>query len=220
MHSMIKRIFNFMLSLLYPRKCPFCRQLINEKERVCKSCSAKLPWIIGNPPRRVPGTDGCYSVFRYEGNVRESLLRYKFASAAAYAEAYSRYLTKCIDENGIFCDIVTWVPLSRRSFRKRGYDQAQLLAEELSAARHIECARLLRKVRSNRRQSGIKHAAERKRNVRGVYEALSPELFEGKRVLLLDDILTTGSTVSECANTLRKAGAGSVTVLTVAARNI
>lgn len=209
-------ILNYLLSLLYPKKCPFCRKLIDEKRLICPSCSAKLPFIYERPPRSFDFVDECYSCLEYKDSVRESIHRYKFGAAAAYAENYSEFLTKCIDENGISCDIITWVPLSRRRLRKRGYDQARLLAENVAAARGLECLPLLRKIRNNKAQSGISGEAERKRNVFGAYALCGDISLEGKHVLVIDDVVTTGSTLSECARILKKAGAYRVTALTVA----
>lgn len=211
-------LLNSILSLLYPRKCPFCRSLIEENRLLCRQCEGRLP-IIPKAllPRSVSALEGCYSVFYYKDTVRESLLRYKFSGAAAYAEIYASFLAKCIDENDISCDIITWVPLSRRRRFYRGYDQAQLLAEGLSALTGIRCASLLRKIRHNPAQSGTDSAAERMRNVSGVYVSDIPTEFSGAKILLIDDIVTTGATLSECARTLKAHGAGEILALTVAA---
>lgn len=209
-------VINFILTLLYPKKCPFCRRLIDEKRRVCPSCSTKLPYIYQRPPRKYEHLDECYSCLEYKDTVRESIHRYKFSGAAVYAEIYGDFLTKCIDENGISCDIITWVPLSGARLRKRGYDQARLLAEAVAGRRGLECLPLLRKIRDNKAQSGISDEAKRKKNVSGVYKAITEFPITGKHILIIDDVVTTGSTLSECAGALKKAGAHRVTALTVA----
>lgn len=209
-------VLNFLLALLYPKKCPFCRRLIDEKRRICPSCITKLPYIYQRPPRKYSYVDECYSCLQYKDMVRESIHRYKFSGAAVYAEIYGDFLTKCIDENGISCDIITWVPLSRARLRKRGYDQSRLLAEAVAERCGLECLPLLRKNRDNKAQSGISGEAARKRNVSGVYEPCGDLSIDGKHILIVDDVVTTGSTLSECAGTLKKAGAYSVTALTVA----
>ena len=150
--------------------------------------------------------------------MRASLLRYKFGGASVYAEVYGEYLAKCIDENAISCDIITWVPLSRQRLRKRGYDQARLLAEDLSRRTGIPCAAALRKIRNNPAQSATGGAQKRRLNVKNVYRALPDAPIAGKRVLLVDDIVTTGATLSECAGELKKAGAKEIAAVTVARR--
>ena len=107
-------------------------------------------------------------------------------------------------------DVLTWVPISPIRKLQRGYDQVELLAKAVGAELGMEPVRTLRKVRHNRPQSGIEGEAQRKANVLGVYRAVNPESFRGKRVLMLDDIITTGSTAGEAARVLLTAGAKEV----------
>ena len=145
---------NRLLDLLYPPRCAFCRRLLNDAERgVCRFCRRRY---AGSGTRREL-RDGllCVAPLRYEDQVRESLLRYKFRGVTAYGAAYAEFLAKCIDESDISCDIITWVPLSRRRLRKRGYDQARILAEETAKRLGIPCESLLKKKIDTRPQSGI-----------------------------------------------------------------
>ena len=105
-------------------------------------------------------------------------------------------------------DTVTWVPVSRKRLRKRGYDQAELLAR--SACRHWDTqpVRLLEKTVDNQPQSGIHDAAARRANVLGVYRAVGDAA--GKRILLIDDICTSGATLTECIRVLEESGAEQV----------
>ena len=111
-------------------------------------------------------------------------------------------------------DTVTWVPVSKKRLRQRGYDQARLLAESACRRWDTKPVALLRKVADNPAQSGLTEAAARRANVLGVYEAL-PEA-AGKRVLLIDDICTTGATLTECVRVLKDGGAESVACAAVA----
>ena len=211
------KLWEFLLELLYPTRCAFCHQLTQNGETVCPNCRKKLPYTTGTAmEQKFPHLVDCVSPLYYEGDVRASLLRYKFHGVRAYAGVYGEFLSKSIDECGISCDIITWVPLSRQRLRRRGYDQARLLAEDLARRQQGQCAALLRKRRNNPAQSGTGSAEKRKANAAGVYEAIQPALFAGKRVLLVDDIVTTGATLSECAKTLRAAGAAQVYAVTVA----
>ena len=109
---------------------------------------------------------------------------------------------------------MTWVPVSERRLRQRGYGQARLLAESACRRWDTKPVALLRKVADNPAQSGLTEAAARRANVLGVYEAL-PEA-AGKRVLLIDDICTTGATLTECVRVLKDGGAESVACAAVA----
>ena len=213
MRALIDRILN----LLYPPRCVFCHNLMPEDVPVCEHCRRTLPYTEGAGQRQTfAHISACVSPLYYEGTVRDSLLRYKFHSLTGYAKIYGDFLTKCLDENGISCDSITWVPLSRKRLMLRGYDQARLLAEDLSRRTGLPCVRLLRKTRDNPAQSGTGGAAARRANVSGVYRAVDEDQIRGRRILLVDDIVTTGATLSECAAVLRRAGAGEVFAAAVA----
>lgn len=212
------KLLNGLLELLYPTRCMFCHKFTRGRaEIICDKCLRSLPCVpLAAQKQRFSHVSACVSPLYYEGLVRQSLLRYKFGGLSFYAEHYADFVAKCIDENKIICDSITWVPLSRRRLRKRGYDQARLLAEAIAVKSGIPCVRMLEKWRNNPPQSRTDKASERRENVAGVYRCVNNAQVEGKRILLIDDIVTTGSTLSECAGVLRRAGAADVTAATVA----
>ena len=112
--------------------------------------------------------------------------------------------------------MITWTPVSEKRLRQRGYDQAMLLAMAAALALDDVAVETLKKCRDTPAQSSLENADQRRSNVVGVYEIVDPELIAGKRVLLIDDIITTGSTLEEASNTLMKAGAASVMAAAVA----
>ena len=204
------KILNFLLDLLYPPRCCFCHR-ITEKEIICADCVLKLPYTKENSKQtKFSYISAAVSPLYYKGAVRESLLRYKFHSATGYSEVYGELIAKCIDENKINCDIITYVPLSRKRKWLRGYNQAELIADEVSKLCGIPVVNLLVKVRNNPAQSGIKSPQKRKENVSGAYKATNVEQIKGNCILIIDDIITTGATVSECAKMLRQQGSGEV----------
>ena len=210
------KLLERFLDLLFPPRCVFCQKLLESGMHICQNCMNTLPTTGPEAVQRLESIDRCCSPLFYEGNVRSSLLRYKFGGASSYAEVYGEFLSKCIDENDISCDSITWVPLSKKRLRKRGYDQARLLAEALARRQGLPCVPTLQKVHNNRVQSTLRDAKQRKRNVRGVYEALPETTLIGAHILLVDDIVTTGSTLSECARVLQNAGAIQVSAAAVA----
>ena len=213
----MKSIQDKILDLLYPPRCAFCRRFLTDEENgVCRFC--KKRYNGARIERELEHIGACVAAFRYEGVVRDSLLRYKFHGVTAYGAVYAEYLAKCIDETGISCDSITCVPLSRRRLRQRGYDQARILAEETAKRLGLPCERLLEKRVDTRPQSGIGDAQKRKSNAKGVYACCAPEKLGGRRVLLIDDIVTTGATLSECALTLKKAGCAEVFAAAAASR--
>lgn len=209
-----------LLDLLFPPKCPFCGKLLEEGQTLlCPVCQCELPWAQGTQgERKVEFVDLCVSPLWYRGKVRDSHHRYKFSGVRAYAEPYATLMEQCVTDRlqGRF-DLITWVPLSRKRLRKRGYDQSQLLAQRMADRLDMPCGRLLKKVRDTKAQSGLKGESERRANVLGAYEIYPGVQPAGKRVLLVDDVVTTGATLSECARVLRTAGAAGVVCVTLAA---
>ena len=114
-------------------------------------------------------------------------------------------------------DILTWVPVSAKRLRRRGYDQCQLLADSVRTELQILSTPCLKKIRHIKPQSRLRDAAQRKANVLGAFSVINPRQIAGKRILLLDDIVTTGATVSECARVLMTAGAKEVYCAAIAA---
>ena len=212
------KVVDWLLDLIYPPRCAFCRRLLSGREKgVCRFCRPKLPYVPADGQvQHFRNVDKCLSPLYYHGSVKDSLHRYKFGGATAYADIYSEFIVKCIDENQISCDSITWVPLSRRRLRKRGYDQAELLAKLIAKHLGQSPVRLLKKQRDTPPQSKTGSVEKRRANIAGAYACLRPELVQGKQVLLVDDIVTTGATLSEAARVLKKAGAKEVICATLA----
>ena len=200
-----------ILDLLFPPKCILCgRVLENGELDLCRSCRIDSP-ECADTQRKLPFLNSCTAVWYYEGSARQSLLRYKFRGTRAYAQGYARLLAmKLLEAHPDGFDIVTWVPVSFLRKLKRGFDQVELLSQHISAETGIPSVKLIRKIRHNRPQSGIQGDAQRRANVLGAYQVLSPEKVAGKRILLLDDIVTTGATAGEVARVLLTAGAKEV----------
>lgn len=212
------KVVDWLLDLIYPPRCAFCRRLLSGREKgVCRFCRPKLPYVpTDGQVQHFRNVDKCLSPLYYHGSVKDSLHRYKFGGATAYADIYSEFIVKCIDENQISCDSITWVPLSRRRLRRRGYDQAELLAKLIAKHLGQSPVRLLKKQRDTPPQSKTGSVEKRRANIAGAYACLRPELVQGKQVLLVDDIVTTGATLSEAARVLKKAGAKEVICATLA----
>ena len=211
-------MFLWLKELLCPRKCVLCGKLLEREEtdlcRVCRVDSPEYP----QGKLKIQFLDSFAAIWYYEGNIRRSLLRYKFYGARHYASAYGRILAmKLLREYPDGFDVLTWVPISRLRKLRRGYDQVELLAKAVGEELGLTPTPLLRKIRNNPPQSGIVGQARRRANVLGIYRVEENVQIEGKRILLLDDILTTGATAGECARVLLTAGAAEVHCAVVAA---
>ena len=210
-------IIDVVARLLFPPKCTLCGKLLKEETDFCKKCRTEAPEFMGRKTQ-IEFLDSFTAVWYYEGNVRGSLLRYKFGRRRSYADAYGRMLAmKLLREYPDGFDILTWVPVSSFRKLKRGFDQGELLARAVGSELSIPPIPLLKKIRHNSPQSGISEPSLRRANVLGVYRMRANLDLKGKSILLLDDILTTGSTAGEAAKTLRCAGAKEVHCAAIAA---
>ena len=204
-------IQHWVLNLIFPGKCTLCGKLLEKEETdLCHSCRIDSDVCV-NYSRKFSFLDSWVAVWYYKGYIRDSLHRFKFGRCRHYAPVYGRMLAMRIrNEYPDGFDILTWAPISTLRKFRRGYDQVELLARAVGAELGMEPVRTLKKVRNNPPQSRISGQAQRKANVLGVYRAVCPDEIKGKRVLLLDDIITTGSTAGECARVLLTAGAREV----------
>jgi len=207
--------------------CPECLRHVEplSAEYFCKSC--RTPFQNAFPldeqgqcalcRNGLRGFDAAYCFGAYEGVLRDLLHIYKYGRVRTLARPLGDLLARALarDEQ---VDLVTAVPLHWRRRWQRGFNQAELLAREIARRSGIPFARTLRRVRPTRAQTGLSNTA-RRRNVVAAFtcrRAMRDGELRGRRVLLIDDVMTTGSTAAACAHTLKGAGAARVALLTVA----
>ncbi len=217
------------LNLLYPRRCPFCNEVLGTVPQ-CAFCAPRLAALRLKSARLAPQThyfgdlDGAAAVFRYEDIVREAVLRIKYQGCRWYGRELGNCMAQALfgctfgQKYGILipkrpaaeitdCDVIVPVPKSNAA---RGYNVPSLLAQPLAYALQrpvLEGA--LRRSRFTKHQAGLP-LEERLANVAGAFTAQSGCGVEGLRILLVDDVITTGATAAACTQALRKAGAESV----------
>ena len=205
-----------MWDILFPRKCIFCKALLKEDETdLCKTCRTEAPDFTSSK-NNIPFVAGWTAVWYYRDNVRHSFHRYKFRNALSYAEPYGRFLAMRILQMNIEFDQLSWVPVSFWRRFSRGYDQVLLIAQSVAKELDVPLVQALKKVRHNPAQSGISDPSQRKANVIGAYAVRPDADIANKTIILIDDVITTGSTVSESAKTLLAAGAKEVYCAAVA----
>ena len=210
---MLKRLWN----LLFPPKCILCNRILKAEESdLCKECRKNQP-LYGKHKIKLSFLAPWTGLWYYKENVRSSILRYKFSGRRSYGTAYGRLLAmKLLEENWDDLDVLTWIPISRQRKRRRGYDQVQVLGTVVARELGMPLVPTLRKIRHTKPQSPMGSAAHRRANILGAYQVIDPQLVRGKRILLLDDIITTGTTASESARMLLTAGAKEVKLATLA----
>lgn len=207
----MRKVLDWLLDLLYPPKCVICRRLIAPGEaEICPDCLESLPNFEGEKPE-IACSDGLSVTLFYEGAVRESFLRFKFSGRDFYAGIYGKWMAgRILDDLGRDFDGVCWVPVSKKRRRRRGYDQAELLARKIAQELRLPMYSALQKHAERGPQSHLKDAAARLANASGAFSMRPGADVSGKRLLLIDDIVTTGATLSECCRILKRAGAARV----------
>lgn len=211
-------LFNSIISLFYPDRCPYCNRVIPHKDIACEKCRQDFPDYIFK--RYAKGGYYCYSPFAYSDNFKSAVKRFKFRNHPEYSKKLVYPMADILKENvtDVDFDFVSYVPMHRKKLNTRGYNQAQLLAKDLGKVLNLPCEDTLVKIKENKEQHTCKKE-DRYKNVKGVYKATKSENIKGKTILLVDDIVTTGNTLGECCRILKKSGAKEIYCVTVCATN-
>lgn len=201
---MIKPIYK-LLCLVYPEKCPYCGDIVKSEAIACDKCMEKIE-TLQKPIFRGAGGYRCVSSFLYGGSVRRMILGVKYCDTIQYLAQVAKIMAKDIHTaygNEPF-DMITYVPMYREDRKERGYNQAKLLAKQLSKLLEISCENTLIKVKKTKKQQRLKYA-QRKTNLIGAFKVRDKEIIKGKRILIVDDIVTSGITLGTCCKTLSRA---------------
>lgn len=205
--------FKPLLDLVYPPKCALCGEI--DSPAICPSCSSEIVLLEGSRHDVGNLAEAIY-LFNYDGRASQAVKRLKYECATSLAEPMSSLLSVSAEKLKLLdVDSIVPVPIHWTRRYHRGFNQAELLCEGLPS--RLVNRRLLRRIRATRPQVGLS-GEERSRNIQNAFEA-SPEV-QGKRILLVDDVLTTGNTANECARTLLAAGAAEVKGLFFAGEDI
>ena len=156
------KILDHILDLLYPKKCVFCGKITADTDLCCE-CESKLPYTKGDSIyQKFPFVKKCITPLYYKDDVRKSILRYKFTGCSSYCVRYGVILSDCIDNNidSGSIDMITYVPISKKRMRKRGYNQSELIAKEAAKILEIPCIDVLKKIKKiphSRQQKTVKN---------------------------------------------------------------
>ena len=213
------QIIDEILNLLFPNVCGICGKI--DKNSLCPECEKKITQKYKYKIQNIYGKNFEKHIYimEYEGFARHKILAYKFDGNGYLYKTFARIITN----NKKVCkilkeyDIITEVPVHKKRKNKRGYDQSQLIAKDI--AKNIgppKYAKTLKKIKNNPRQS-LLNEKERINNVKNVYETINKEIIKDKKIILFDDIYTTGSTADECSRILKENGAKEILVLSLAA---
>lgn len=201
-----------ILDFFFPPRCIFCGKVMSQTgSGVCEICAKNLPFVEEGKILRKIGKYTCAVTFYYEGVVQQGILAMKFRSRLHRAAHFAPFLARTVAEHlGGEFDAVTFVPVHFLRRWRRGFDQSKLLAKAAAALWDTKILPTLYKKRNNPPQSTVKGHEARRKNVQNAYTAIHPDSFRGTRLLLIDDVVTSGQTLIACADELLAAGAASV----------
>jgi len=227
------------VSLLYPPVCTICGRSVGAGEYLCDQCETKAVRIVApfcqkcsepfegaitsaftcaNCAHRTIYFDAAVAAYRGRGIVRQIIHEFKYGRQIYLRHLVARWLHAALDDErlcGRRFDVIVPVPLHPARQRERGFNQASLLAEMLSAQTSIPAKPVLERIRYTTTQTALDRS-ERMENLHNAFRLRKNADVRGLHVLLVDDVLTTGSTLNECARLLKRAGAFSVHAATAA----
>lgn len=229
-----------LFALLFPADCSLCGSPLDgfSAVPVCESClepplplvsefacaRCRTPFLNPRPldeqglcrlcAAGVTAFDGAWSCGAYDGRLRDLIHLFKYSRMLPLGRHFGRWMARAYPRDQLF-EVIVPVPSHWRRRLWRGFDQASVLARELSRHTGIPVAEALRRTRHTDPQAGLTRR-QRRQNIRGCFRAAAPETVRGRRVLLIDDVLTTGATANAAAAALKEAGAAHIGVFTLA----
>lgn len=234
MKEFLLKIKDTLKDIFFPLRytCSSCGKEVFNGQSFCEECNNNLKFISEKKCQKcgretafaTEECSSCYgetavdvsrSVFVYDGPIKNVIYKFKYSFAPYLAEVLAPFLKNVYLENFFAPDIITFVPMSEKAEKKRGYNQSELLADELAKLLSTDAYSVLEKVKDTPNQAELDFK-ERSRNLKGAFRVTDKKIVKGKRILLIDDVLTTGATSREVASALKMAGSKSVYLLTVA----
>ena len=202
-----------MFDLLYPHKCQICGK---DADILCEDCLKKGDYYFYQS-FKLPSIDDADSPLIYRDFVRQAMHRYKFNGRRSYADWFAKFTAECIQSKLDIWkpDFITYVPLSFGRWFKRGFNQSELVAKIISKKLDLPLEKTLVKRAFIKKQSSINDENKRAENVKNAFKIRKNAHVENKRILLIDDVITTGSTVVSCSKVLRSAGAQKIFVVSM-----
>lgn len=191
----------YKLSFIEEKRCLICGREIFTDKKLCLECMSHKRYV-----------DVVYPAFLYKGIIKEALLKYKFAGKMWYHKPFADLIYDNIKDKVSEIDCIVYPPINKKTFLKRGYNQCELISKVLSKKLNIALFKnVILKTRENEKQS-LMSRENRYKNVKGVFAINNKysSYLNGKTVLLIDDIMTTGATIDECSKMLKKKGVKTV----------
>ena len=228
----MRKFFGKILGILFPEKitCVACGKEVFAGEFLCARCKTAMPYlpakvcikcgrkihvdgVCENCKESLPAFDFARSVCSFAPPAQTLVHSLKFGGKTYLTDYLSEEITALFMREGVRADVVVGIPMSEKERRRRGFNQSFLLAEQVAKKTGKPYAEVLQKVKETKRQAKLGRK-QREKNLKGAFRVVDRVAVKGRRVLIVDDVLTTGATTSEAAERLKRAGAKAVFVLT------
>lgn len=230
--TLFSRLVRRLTAAFLPERCAFCGRVVSPLEAVCDDCHDGLP-IISPPICRLCGHqkkacvchgkrhhyDAVTAPFYYKEAVRKGVLRLKWRNDVLMVDTFATYMTHAVmrEYGKETIDAVCFVPMTKRRLNEHEYNQSELLARAVGERLNVPVLSALSKLYDTTMQKQMRFRIQRTGNVLGVFD-VTDESVRGKTILVVDDVLTSGSTLNECAKMLKLYGANRVLAVTLAIR--
>lgn len=207
----IKYIFSAVLDIIYP---PYNKCIICNSENfigICPLCKSNI--------KRIQTQEEILSYGFYGGVLKELILSFKYDKNFTAGDILAELLLNLIEEEKINGDYICYVPMSKKSLKKRGFNQCEIIAKKIGEKLDIPVSRCIVKNKNTKEQKTLSKE-ERMRNVVGAFEIRENSKIYNKKIILIDDVITTGATLLECKKVLEKNAVEEITILTIAKSHI
>lgn len=210
-NKIILRIYKEILDIVYP---------IEEKCIICKTDGfiGLCPYCKSRINRATIESDNLSYGF-YGGTLKTLILKFKYESDFTAGYLLSKLLVEMIEENNIYADVICYLPMTKKSEKKRGFNQCEVIARHIGYRINIPVSDCIKKIKNTKEQKTLTKE-ERVKNLKGAFKVSRVKDIKNKDVILIDDVMTTGATINECKDILKRSGANKITVLTIAKSNI
>jgi competence protein ComFC len=241
LHSILE-LKDDLLDFVYPQYCAICKKYLKREEQdVCEVCWNSLVILPESfcaycKSFFEPGDTKCSlcesagktgedynismvrSLGRFDDYYKELIHRFKYGKKIPLGKRLARRLGRTVNDDSVFSEsgFLIPVPLHKSRYRERGFNQSEILADEISKATGLSVLKNVLKRKKNTKDQTNLSREQREENVRGAFVVNRPEMIKGKNIILVDDVITTGATLNECARMLKQAGAEKVFGMTIA----
>lgn len=218
----VKNFIKNLINFVYPEKCYLCDKIIIQNNTyLCENCTKNLNINTQIRTININNTNNifCVSPFEYSGDIKQAIWRFKFRNCKYYSKFFSEIISQELIKNlnNINFNYICSVPVTNTKYKTRGFNQAECLARDLSQKLNINFLNILQKVKNTQDQHEL-NLNMRKTNILGAFKINDKinSIIKNKNILLCDDIITTGNTLSECAKILLESGVSNITCCTIA----